>query len=278
MNLVGKIFIVLILLMSLTFMGFAVAVYATHQSWLEAINNPTTGYKAKLELATTKRNQLEAQLAELKERTDAERTARVAKLGTLETERTELRRELDGQLNENAKLVQQAREAVATMDTTQQTLAAMRTEVDGLRTNIRKSQTERDEKFKDFIKLTDEFNQAQGELKRLKSQNAVLADQIAHNRTIANRLGVNLEIAAEDHVVKADGIIEAASKDGLVEISLGSDDGLKIGTLLNVKRGARYIGRIEVVQTAPEKSVARILKEFRKGPIERNDVVTTPID
>ncbi|HEY2841772.1 MAG TPA: hypothetical protein VGJ26_21610, partial [Pirellulales bacterium] len=140
-------------------------------------------------------------------------------------------------------------------------------------------QTARDDKFKEYVKLTDEFNQAQGELKRLKAQNTVLAGQIAHNRAIANQLAINLDSAPSDHKVKADGIVEASNpKDGLVEISLGSDDGVKRGTLLNVKRGAKYLGRIEIVETTAEKSVARVLKEFRKAQIERNDIVTTPID
>ena len=34
MNLVGKIFTVLIFLMSLVFAGFAVAVHATHKNWM----------------------------------------------------------------------------------------------------------------------------------------------------------------------------------------------------------------------------------------------------
>lgn len=279
MNLVGKIFIVLILLMSLTFMGFAISVYATHQNWQEIVNNPQTGLKAKLAAMTLERNQKEAQIKELEERRKAELAARQDKLTAAETERNELRREHDALVNEHADLVQRERAAVAAMETTQQTLAAMRTEVEKLRTDIHTSQTERDEKFKEVVKLTDDFNQAQNELKRLKAQGAVLADQIAHQRTIANRMGVNLNAAPETVVVKADGIVEASNqKDGLVEISLGSDDGIKRGTLLNVKRGARYIGRIEVVEPAPEKSVARVLKEFRKAQIERNDIVTTPID
>ncbi|NQT39867.1 MAG: hypothetical protein HQ581_20405, partial [Planctomycetes bacterium] len=39
MNLVGKIFTVFIFLMSLVFMSFAVAVYATHQNWREIVTN-----------------------------------------------------------------------------------------------------------------------------------------------------------------------------------------------------------------------------------------------
>ena len=40
MNLVGKIFVVLIFVMSLVFMAFAMAVYATHRNWREEVTRP----------------------------------------------------------------------------------------------------------------------------------------------------------------------------------------------------------------------------------------------
>ena len=55
----------------------------------------------------------------------------------------------------------------------------MRKELDVLRSDIRTAQTERDEQFKNFVKLTDDYNQSQGELKRLQAQTMTLADQIA---------------------------------------------------------------------------------------------------
>ena len=42
MNLVGKICLFATLVMSIVFMSFAVAVYATHQNWREAIERPPT--------------------------------------------------------------------------------------------------------------------------------------------------------------------------------------------------------------------------------------------
>ena len=45
MNLVGKIFIVLIFVMSLVFMAFSMAVYATHRNWREVVvGKPKGGY------------------------------------------------------------------------------------------------------------------------------------------------------------------------------------------------------------------------------------------
>ena len=50
MNLVGKIFIISIAVMSLVFMSFALAVYATHKNWRDAISNPDTGFAKELKI------------------------------------------------------------------------------------------------------------------------------------------------------------------------------------------------------------------------------------
>ena len=161
------------------------------------------------------------------------------------------------------------------MQSTQEEAANMRKELDVLRNDIRTAQTERDDQFKNYVKLTDDFNQLQGELKRLNAQHTTLADQINRYRQVANRLNINLDVRPEAVPPKVDGLVLAANKDGLVEISLGSDDGLERGNQLDVYRGSRYLGKIEVSLTSPDKSVAKILPQFRKGPIEKDDHVAT---
>jgi hypothetical protein len=284
MNLVGKIFVVLILLMSFVFMGFALAVYATHQNWEQVVNRPTAmagqpkGLKLQRDEAVAERNALQAEKTTIEERTKTELAARQARLGQLETEAKELRTEHDALVNEHAQLVQRERAAVAAMQSTQEEAANMRKELDVLRTDVRTAQTERDEQFKNYVKLTDDFNQLQGELKRLQAQTMTLADQIAKYRQVANRLNINLDVRPEAVPPKVDGLVLASNKDGLVEISLGSDDGLERGNQLAVYRGSRYLGKIEVFQTSPDKSVAKILPQFRKGPIEKDDHVATRLE
>jgi hypothetical protein len=283
MNLVGKIFVVLILLMSFVFMGFAVAVYATHQNWEQVVNRQKkdaigglpVGLKIQRDEARAERDRLAGEKAAVEERTKTELAARQARLAQLETEAKELRTEHEALVNDHAKLVQQAREAVAAMESTQQTLAAMRKELDVLRSDIRTAQTERDDQFKNFVKLTDDYNQSQGELKRLQAQTMTLADQVQRYEAVARRLKVDLRVPPEDVKPTLDGLVLAANKDGLVEISLGSDDGLERGHTLEVFRGSRYLGRIEVFQTQPDKAVAKVLPQFRKGPIEKDDHVAT---
>ncbi len=73
------------------------------------------------------------------------------------------------------------------------------------------------------------------------------------------------------------GIVLAATPDN-VEISLGSDDGVLVGHQLDVFRtadgGSTYLGKIKVIQTMPDKSVCKILPQFRKGEIKASDRVS----
>ena len=70
MNLLGKILTGLICVMSILFLAFALAVYATHREWDELVNNPPgstpVGLKTQLANALEEGNQLKEDLDELK--------------------------------------------------------------------------------------------------------------------------------------------------------------------------------------------------------------------
>ncbi len=93
MNLVGKIFVVLILVMSLVFMSFSVVVYATHNNWREVAFRPESeaGPGRPLGLAHLVKT-VEAQIQELRDQKAAvegdlaaERKARDQATAKLET-------------------------------------------------------------------------------------------------------------------------------------------------------------------------------------------------
>ena len=79
-----------------------------------------------------------------------------------------------------------------------------------------------------------------------------------------------------------DGVVTAAVEHGLVEVSLGSDMGLRKGHLLEVYRSSggqsTYVGRIEVVQTGPDKSVCKIDPKFQNSNVMVGDRVASKID
>ena len=61
--------------------------------------------------------------------------------------------------------------------------------------------------------------------------------------------------------------------DGLLMISIGSDDGLTEHNKLNVRRGDSYLGKIEVVTLEPNRAVCKVLPEYRQGVIMEGDDV-----
>ena len=83
MTLVGKIFTMLIFVMSILFMAFAVMVFATHRNWKEYVTNPTTGLQKQLDLAKQAKTDADAQMARLKEDLRNEQAARASAIGVL---------------------------------------------------------------------------------------------------------------------------------------------------------------------------------------------------
>ena len=74
--------------------------------------------------------------------------------------------------------------------------------------------------------------------------------------------------------LRIDGIV-FASDNKLVLISVGADDGIRVGTTLDVYRANAYLGRIEVRRLEPDGAVAAILGEYGRGTISRGDRVVT---
>ena len=85
MNWLGKVFVVVILIMSLVFMGLSMAVYATHKNWKEVSRRSQT----RLDTANAENEtaQLTAHNRRVEE-LEREKNAAEQQVGKLETERS----------------------------------------------------------------------------------------------------------------------------------------------------------------------------------------------
>ena len=61
----------------------------------------------------------------------------------------------------------------------------------------------------------------------------------------------------------------------LVEVTIGADDGIKQGNTVEVYRGGRYLGRLEILKTSPDRAVGRVDRRFQQGQIQEGDRVAT---
>jgi hypothetical protein len=89
MNVVGKIFTVLILVMCLAFMTFSLMVYAAHTDWRGAVIAPG-GLKQQLDAANAEKKQLTDEKKHLEERIAEEKDRYVKRLAALEHEKNDL--------------------------------------------------------------------------------------------------------------------------------------------------------------------------------------------
>lgn len=279
MNLLGKILTGLICVMSILFLAFALAVYATHREWDELVNNPPgstpVGLKTQLANALEEGNQLKEDLDESLNKLAIERASRTMALARLESERQRLQQDLVEREMANQQLTEQARQATATLQTAQANLAALKEEVDKLRNDIRVAQEDRDAQFDEVVLKTDLYNQAQSNIKALQARVEQLTERIGRQASVLDKNNLNEFDPIIDISPRVEAVVVDVSDGKLVEISVGSDDGLRKGHEFEISRGDKYLGRIVIVDAFPKRAVGEIIPELRQGRIRRGDRVFT---
>jgi hypothetical protein len=276
MNWLGKVFVVVILIMSLVFMGLALAVYATHKNWQQV----SVDLKKKLTDAQAENTRLQTEHNRRVEDLTRERTIAEQQLAKVETEQkslaernTLIQAQLDGLRQEQSK-------GIAAVASTQKLNESLTTDVTDLRTRIKTAQLDRDKLFKTALDATEELHKAAGEYNAARERNEQLTKQTAGMTAVMREKGIDPNTEPGSVVPTVEGQISKVERKAggqLVELTIGADDGLKAGNTLEVSRGAKYLGRVEIIQTSPDKSVGRVDRRFQQGQIQEGDRVATRI-
>jgi hypothetical protein len=283
MTFIGKIFTVAILVMSVVFMSFSVVVFATHKNWKMLVTNDTPTEKYDLGLVhqldnlKETNNTLRNELDNIKNQLAVEQAARRHRIGVLETKLAESESRLSDKEAELRALQAAEGEAAEALKLAELTVSSLRGEVQGLRDEIRQVQTERDVFFMRVVDLTDKVNAAAGLEKVLEERQVQLLAQISQYKRVMDKLGVNPAMSVEGIPPKLDGIVLAVGSKNLIEISIGSDDGLKTGHGVEVFRDNSYLGHAVVLKTDPDRSVAQIDEKSQRGLIKVRDRVATKL-
>jgi uncharacterized protein YoxC len=273
MTLVGKIFTVLILIMSIAFMMIAVTVFATHRSWrARAIEHKTT-----IEELRVTNDRLRAEASRADDRLAIEQAARRFALAALQSRQEALAQQLASQYDQLTK--KQAENDIITETLSQNTmiLENLGKEVTGLRSEIRLAQQDRDEKFTTVVALTDTISDLQGSVSTFREQEVQLRDQVSRQKLVLDAHELNQYTPVVDIPPRVDGIVTKVGEKVLVEVSIGSDDGLREGHTLEVFRNNAYLGRVKVIRLEPDQAVCEIIPAYRKGIIKKGDRVATKL-
>ncbi len=277
MNLLGKIFVVLIVVMSLVFMTLALAVYATHKNWKDIVEGPN-GLKSQLDTTRAELDQKVADYNRLESQLKGEVESAQQQVKKLEAERVALTDRNAGIQAELDQLKAERRDATAAVAATQQNNQRLADEVTKLRTDIRDNEQARDQAFATTLKATEDLHQTKGELDSTVERNRQLTSQVSGLTAVMDANGIDSKTPPDSVVPTVDGLVSQvrqAAGAQLVEVTIGADDGLKQGNTVEVYRGGRYLGRLEILKTSPDRAVGRVDRRFQQGQIQEGDRVAT---
>ena len=115
-------------------------------------------------------------------------------------------------------------------------------------------------------------------MRDLKERQDQLLQQVSRMKHVMDTFGLTENTPIDEMAPpNLDGIVLAVGDKDLIEISIGSDDGLRVGHQLHVYRDRSYLGKVVVRKTMPDKAVVEILKDYRQGLIKKGDSVATKL-
>ncbi len=288
MKIVGKIFVVLTLLMSLVLLAFAISVSSWGPHWRAIAKRPRSevgpgsplGLEYQLADVSTAVNQQQDKNTRLRDEIERIRLSEPnspyrrqlqglqAQVNELQVENNRREKELNQQSTE-------VRTKTAQVGSMQRYLTKRVAEMDRLLAELRGQLELGDEQFHRFVASHDTLQIQAAIIREEKEYFRATTERIAHGQTALVAHGVDPDSPPEGRTPRVRGVITSLGTRDLIELSIGEDDGLRAGQTVELYRGHKYLGRAEVVRTAADKSVAKILKQYQKSLLRKGDLVAT---
>ena len=282
MTYVGKILVIVIMVFAILFLAFSVVTFSTEMNWNVKVKELTSDIqkvqadKARIEgdLSTQKsyvtdaRDQLEK--AKVKFAADIKDVADQNDRRAREIEQN--RKSVEVSLQEVKRAQDEAEARISESTVLRDNLAKVQKQRD----EFKLQQTELDQKI---LLLTRELEVAQSNNKSLRGKVVVLQSSLT-------KLG---QISDPDVIVGAatppdvEGeVVGVSDNNQIVEISIGSNDGLTVGNelfLYSINPTPEYLGKIQVTHTDVQQSVGRVIggKTIHGKKIKKGDHVSTKI-
>jgi hypothetical protein len=288
MSFVGKILIVVIVVMSMCFMAFAGAVYVTQTNWktkhIEAekqIGTLNTDKKNLTESLSQARDEAAKVKQDSQQEIDKFRREALNKTQLLDAKTAEL----------NAANAE--KERLLGLAATKDKEAKFReSEADLLRKQTIELQKNLDNSNAALASTKDELFNANTANGRLVQRYDALQTKTTFVEKIVGKYGLPTDPATVEALQAPapplDGVVvhmelAPTGRTQYVEVSVGSDDGLRVGHQMDVFRVGKeesktlYLGRIQIIEVSPDHAVGEVVKSAKNGNIEVGDNVTTKL-
>ena len=269
MNLLGRIFVVLNFVFSLVFMTLAVGVWSINRNYADAVKQKST----QLSAAQASVNDLTATQSRLQQELNAEQAVRQMMVARLAGDLQQTQQEAQNLGQQLTGVQQQATNAIASLTAQSARIDNWVGELTKSRGSLQSAYEQRDDLWQQAREKTDLAAQKELELQAVQAANDELQRQVARMSNLLRSRNID---PGEDATALVEGRINEV-RDRYVVVSVGRDDGVKVGDQLEVVRGGRYIGRLRVISSDPDQALCLILREFQKGVMQGGDDVRTQL-
>ena len=269
-NVLGKIFVFGVFVMSLMLMSFAVAIYSSHVNWQEVAKKKQEDLD-KLKAEESSLNQEITRLTANVASSEAARDQVIAKFQQALIEKDQELKKLTEARDEKLTDMQKK---IADLATIEADLTRAREEVAKLQTEVRERQQKVDAQVTRAAEIAGQLHEKESFLEIANERKSQLEKQVAQARLLLKQNGLSLDNLPKDRVPTMNGVVMAVADDA-IEVSLGFDDGLQTGHQIEVYRNDEYLGRAIVKSVKPDRAIAVLVREYSRGIVQRGDKVTT---
>lgn len=278
----GKILVVIHLALSVIFMAFAGAVFTANSNWM-----------AKAGKAAAAQKKVEGEYANLQAEADKERSAAKQAQQQLQDSINELTGKLRQQTDENRIINAEYKQLKTALDAEKELALLNSTEADE---RTKESTLQRDknsqlyktrnEVIADLKKLEDKVFAMDLQKQQFEEKHAALLRENATMKSFLASKQLPTDprqmLTTKQPPTDVDGVVLEARKaekgsNEFVEISIGSDDDLRIGHELTVYNQDKYLGRIRLTRVTADKAVGLVIEKAKNTTIQRGDNVTTKL-
>ena len=269
-NVLGKIFVFGVFVMSLMLMSFAVAIYSSHINWQEVAKKKQEDLD-KLKAEETSLNQ---EITRLTANVAASEAARDQVIAKFQQALIEKDKELKALKDARDDKLTEMQQKISDLATVEADLTRAREDVAKLQAEVREKQQKVDTQVTRAAEIAAQLHEKESFLEIANERKSQLEKQVAQARLILKQNGLSIDSLPKDRVPTINGVVMAVADDA-IEVSLGFDDGLQTGHQIEVYRNDEYLGRAIVKSVKPDRAVAVLVREYSRGIVQRGDKVTT---
>ncbi len=271
MNLIGKILTMLILVMSLLFLFVAFMVAASHQNWKGIAEENQSLANQYLD----EKNQIKQQIVTKEQQLRREQVSRMMVVAQLESQWQRANADYNSIVEQLSNVTADLQQKTITLKEAEERLNEQDgqvAELDGQVTTLTQNIAAEHSKV---IELQNLRFQLSGTLEALESQKQALANSMAANTRVMKKFGISNDMLVDDIPPILDGVVTKIRENGLVEINLGTDDGLKKGHTVDIHRRGQYVGQGTVHTVIHNQAAVQMIREMTDTAVLQEDLVTT---